>query len=142
MPNDFDTRLQQRGDRAAISERVITYAVSIDRADWPLFESGFTDPVHVDLSEARMPARDFPRAAFVGIARAGLGGFTARRHLGRTRPRRPPPASGATSRGLTKPNRPRVASGRPAGGCYRAPECSSTKRRIWGRATWVSPVAG
>lgn len=41
----------------------------------------FTDPVHVDFSEAGMPAADFPREAFVGFARQALEPWTARQHI-------------------------------------------------------------
>ncbi len=81
MTTDLAARVRQLEDRTAISERVITYALAIDRADWDLFASCFTDPVHIDFSAAGMPARDFPRDAFVAFAHAGLGGFAARQHL-------------------------------------------------------------
>ena len=81
MTADIESRLQRLEDRAAISERVITYATSIDAADWESYAECFTDPVHVDFSEAGMPAADLPREAFVGFAASGLGGFTARQHL-------------------------------------------------------------
>lgn len=80
-PDSQAVRLQRLEDRVLISECVITYAVAIDRADWVMYAGCFTDPVHIDFSEAGLPANDFPRAAFVGFASAGLGGFTARQHL-------------------------------------------------------------
>jgi len=81
LTTDLASRVRQLEDRAAISERVIKYAMAIDRADWDLFASCFTDPVHIDFSAAGMPASDFPRDVFVSFARAGLSGFTARQHL-------------------------------------------------------------
>ena len=81
MTTDLAARIQRLEDRAAISERVIQYAVAIDRADWTLYTDCFTDPVHIDFSAAGMPAQDFPREQFVGFARSGLSGFTARQHL-------------------------------------------------------------
>jgi len=81
MTTDLASRVQQLEDRNAISERVITYAMAIDRADWDLFASCFTDPVHIDFSDAGLPASDFPRDAFVAFARGGLSGFAARQHL-------------------------------------------------------------
>lgn len=81
MTNDLAFRVQQLEDRNAISERVIKYALAVDRADWDLFASCFTDPVHIDFSEAGMPASDFPRDDFVAFARGGLSGFVARQHL-------------------------------------------------------------
>lgn len=74
-------RLRRLEDRALISERVITYARSIDAGDWDALGECFTDPVHIDFSEAGMAAADFPRETFIGFARAGLGGFTALQHL-------------------------------------------------------------
>ena len=42
---------------------------------------GFTDVVHIDFSQAGMPAADFPREAFVAFARQGLEIWDARQHL-------------------------------------------------------------
>lgn len=81
MATDIMARVQQLEDRNAISERVIKYAMTVDRADWDSFASCFTDPVHIDFSEAGMPASDLPRDDFVAFARGGLGGFVARQHL-------------------------------------------------------------
>ncbi len=81
MTLDFETRLRRLEDRNAISERVIAYAISVDRADWAMFSANFTDPVFIDFSAAGLPARDFARAEFVAFARGGLAGFTARQHL-------------------------------------------------------------
>ena len=74
-------RLRRLEDRHAISDRTITYALAIDHADWDLYASCFTDPVHVDFSEGGMPARDFARDEFVAFSRNGLSGFAARQHL-------------------------------------------------------------
>lgn len=81
MTQDLAARLQQLEDRNAISERVIQYAVAIDRADWTLFASCFTDTVYIDFSQAGMPARSWARADFVAFAAGGLEGFAARQHL-------------------------------------------------------------
>lgn len=78
---DLAARIQRLEDRALISERVIKYARSIDSADWNALAQCFTDPVHVDFSEAGMAAADFPRDQFVGFASGGLSGFTALQHL-------------------------------------------------------------
>ena len=78
---DLAVRIQRLEDRALISERVIKYAKSIDANDWDALAQCFTDPVHVDFSEAGLPAADFPRDQFIGFASAGLGGFTALQHL-------------------------------------------------------------
>ena len=81
MTTDLASRLRRLEDRNAISERVIKYAMAIDRADWDLFASCFTDPVRIDFSEAGMPASDLTRGEFVSFTRGALGGFAARQHL-------------------------------------------------------------
>lgn len=84
IPDDIATllmRIRRLEDRNAISEQVIKYAMAIDRADWALLTACFTDPVHVDFSDAGMPPKDFARADFVAFARNGLSGFAARHHL-------------------------------------------------------------
>ena len=81
MSQDFALRVQRLEDRNAISERVITYAMAIDDADWDAFRDCFTDIVHVDFSSAGMPAREFARDEFVAFARSGLSIFKARQHL-------------------------------------------------------------
>jgi len=81
MSTDLEERVRRLEDRSAISEVVIRYAMAIDRADWELYATCFTDTVHIDFSAAGMPAADFPREQFVAFAGQGLGGFTARQHL-------------------------------------------------------------
>lgn len=81
MTTDLASRIRQLEDRNAISERVIKYAMGIDRGDWEMFADCFTETVHIDFSAAGMPASDFPRDQFVAFARSGLSGFTARQHL-------------------------------------------------------------
>jgi ketosteroid isomerase-like protein len=78
---DLAARIQRLEDRNAIIEVVITYATSIDRGDWAAYADVFTDPVHIDFSEAGMPAGDFPRDAFAGFARQALEPWTARQHI-------------------------------------------------------------
>jgi hypothetical protein len=77
----LEPRIRRLEDRIAISEVVIAYARSIDAADWASYATLFTDPVHIDFSEAGLPASDFPRDQFVGFAAQGLEGWTARQHL-------------------------------------------------------------
>ena len=79
--DDLAARVQRLEDRAAISELVITYARSIDRNDWQALGAHLTDPVHVDFSEAGLPASDFPRDAFAGFSGSALSGFDALQHL-------------------------------------------------------------
>lgn len=81
MTTELASRIQRLEDRNAISDVVIKYATSIDRGDWAAYADVFTDPVHIDFSEAGLPASDFPRDAFVGFAQQGLEAWTARQHL-------------------------------------------------------------
>jgi hypothetical protein len=74
-------RIQRIEDRTAIVETVVKYAIAIDAADWDGFSSVLTDPVHIDFSEAGLPAADLPREAFVGFARQGLEAWDARQHI-------------------------------------------------------------
>ncbi len=79
--SDLDARLRRLEDRQAIIDSVIGYAVAIDRGDWAAYANTFTDPVHVDFSEAGLPADDFSRDAFVGFASQALDTWTARQHI-------------------------------------------------------------
>lgn len=81
MTDDLAARIQRLEDRNAISDLVIKYATLIDRGDWAGFETALTDPVHVDFSEAGVPAADFPREQFIAFAAQGLDGWTARQHI-------------------------------------------------------------
>ena len=60
---------------------MIAYAVAIDEADWAGFAATMTDPVHIDFSEAGLPAADFARDRFVDFASGALEGWTARQHI-------------------------------------------------------------
>ena len=60
MNTDIAQRLQRLEDRHAISERVITYATTIDAGDWAGFGACFTDRVHVDFSAAACRPRTLP----------------------------------------------------------------------------------
>ena len=81
MSTDLEARIRQLEDRARISERVIRYAMAVDRRDWEMLADCFTDPVHADYSENGMPAADFARDDLVGIVRDAVSGFTATQHL-------------------------------------------------------------
>ncbi|MCA2216974.1 nuclear transport factor 2 family protein [Jidongwangia harbinensis] len=79
--DDLEARIRRIEDRHAIIDTVVAYAVAIDEADWAGFASTMTDPVHIDFSEAGLPAADLPRDQFVGFASGALAGWTARQHL-------------------------------------------------------------
>ncbi|WP_033341330.1 nuclear transport factor 2 family protein [Catenuloplanes japonicus] len=81
MSDDLERRVRTIEDRYAISEVIVRYAVSIDRRDWDRYATCFTGTLHVDFSEAGMPAADLTREQFVDFSRAGLGGWTATQHL-------------------------------------------------------------
>lgn len=81
MTADLESRLRRLEDRVLISERVIKYAMGVDRRDWEMFADCFTDPVYVDFSVSGVPAADFARADLVDLVRVPLSGFTATQHL-------------------------------------------------------------
>jgi hypothetical protein len=81
MPTDLEFRVRRLEDRELIVERVIRYAVSVDRRDWAAFADCFTDPVYTDYSDLGSPAGTFSRAEFVARVRAVLDGFTHTQHL-------------------------------------------------------------
>lgn len=43
--------MSERDDRQDISELLVRYATGIDRRDWPLFRTVFTDDCHLDYGE-------------------------------------------------------------------------------------------
>jgi hypothetical protein len=81
MARDLESRMREPEDRALISERVIKYAIAVDRGDWEMFANCFTDPVHADFSASGVPAADFARDDLVTLVRGALSGFTATQHL-------------------------------------------------------------
>ena len=81
MTSDLERRIRQLEDRALISERVIKYALSVDRRDWKMFGECFTDPVYIDHSENGLVAREYARDDFVAIVREAVSSFAATQHL-------------------------------------------------------------
>ena len=81
MVTDLELRIRHLEDRALISERVVRYAMAVDRRDWQMFADCFTDPVHADYSQNGLPAAHFARDDLVSIVREALSGFTATQHL-------------------------------------------------------------
>ena len=59
-PGDLAARIQRIEDRTAIIETVVTYATSIDAANWARFTTVFTDPV--DHEHGRVLAHRSPGA--------------------------------------------------------------------------------
>lgn len=81
MTTSVEARIRRLEDRVLIVERVVRYAVSVDRRDWAGFADCFTDPVYTDYSDLGSPAGTFSRGEFVERVRAVLDGFTATQHL-------------------------------------------------------------
>ena len=82
MSDSLEARVKRIEDREAVSECVIRYAMSLDRADWDLFRDTVADPIFVDFTSwADLEARDYSREEWVGFATEVLSGFDARQHL-------------------------------------------------------------
>jgi hypothetical protein len=82
MSNDLALRVRRLEDRQQISETVIRYAMSLDRADWDLFRDCISDPIFIDFSQwSGMEAREWRRDEWADFAREVLTGFDARQHL-------------------------------------------------------------
>jgi hypothetical protein len=77
-----DTPVRRLEDELAIRRVLHAYARGVDRRDWALFRSCFTDPVEVDLSSWNgTPAACMAVDEWVAGVRAGLSGFDATQHL-------------------------------------------------------------
>ena len=61
------SRIRQLEDRAEISEQVIKYAMGVDRRDWAMFASCFTNPVFSGFSGGGIPAATISRADLVAL---------------------------------------------------------------------------
>src|SRR5262245_47730519 len=81
MTIDLEARIRRLEDRALISECVIRSVVAVDRRDWDMYASCFTDPVYVDFSTIGLPARDFVRGDLVALVREGINRLAATQHL-------------------------------------------------------------
>ncbi|WP_156679944.1 nuclear transport factor 2 family protein [Sphingomonas profundi] len=66
-------------DRAAIADLLNGYAYGIDRRDWPLYRSIFTDRLEVDLAWSGVDA-SMPADEWVATVRATLAPFDATQH--------------------------------------------------------------
>ena len=72
--------LQRLLDRAAISDVVHAYATGLDRRDWPLFRSIFTDEIKMDFETAGIRKGVFAADDWVRDARTLFAGFEATQH--------------------------------------------------------------
>jgi hypothetical protein len=74
--------LQYLLDRQAVVDTVIRYATGVDRRDWALYRTVFTDPCEFDFSSwSGRPASTMPADAWVAAVRGTNGGFDATQHL-------------------------------------------------------------
>lgn len=81
MKDDLEAGIRRLEDRALISERVIGYAVAVDRRDWEIFGECFTDPLYADYSENGLPAADFARDELVRVVREAVSSYAIMQHL-------------------------------------------------------------
>ena len=82
MSDSLERRIQRIEDRQQISECVIRYAASLDKADWELMKETIAEPIFVDFTSwAELEARDYSREEWTGFARDVLSGFDARQHI-------------------------------------------------------------
>jgi hypothetical protein len=77
---ELGERLRRLEDRAAISETVVSYCLTVDRRDWAAFTRCFTDPVLTGYREGR-PTGSTSRADLVALVSEALDGFTLTQHL-------------------------------------------------------------
>jgi hypothetical protein len=72
--DDLLARIRRLEDRAAISETVINYCLTVDRKDWAAFARCFTDPVRTSTGSTT-------RDAWVATVAEALDGFGLTQHL-------------------------------------------------------------
>ena len=72
--------LQALVDRAAISDVVHAYATGLDRRDWALYRSIFTDEIEMDFTSVGIPARTYRADDWVRDAATLFAGFAATQH--------------------------------------------------------------
>jgi len=67
-------------DRAAISDTVYAYATGLDRRDWALYRSIFTDRIEMDFESTGIRAGVYDADRWVRDARRLFAGFSATQH--------------------------------------------------------------
>ena len=67
-------------DRAAISDVVHAYATGLDRRDWTLFRSIFTDSIEMKFDSAGIRSGTYSADAWVRSAKRLFAGFSATQH--------------------------------------------------------------
>ncbi len=81
MPTSTDPALQLLLDRAEISDVVHRYATGLDRRDWELFRSIFTDEIEMDFRSVGIPPGTFKADQWVEDAKTLFAGFGATQHV-------------------------------------------------------------
>jgi ketosteroid isomerase-like protein len=82
VSDSLEQRVARIEDRQQISECVIRYAASLDKADWELMKKTIAEPIFVDFTSwAELEARDYSREEWTGFARDVLSGLDARQHI-------------------------------------------------------------
>ncbi|HEY8120106.1 MAG TPA: nuclear transport factor 2 family protein [Myxococcota bacterium] len=75
-----DAQLQLLLDRAAISDVVHAYATGLDRRDWALYRSIFTDSIEMEFSSVGLRAGVYSADEWVRSAQTLFAGFSATQH--------------------------------------------------------------
>ncbi len=75
-----DPNLPQLLDRAAISDVVHAYATGLDRRDWTLFRSIFTDAIEMDFASVGLRVGSYDADEWVRDAARLFAGFAATQH--------------------------------------------------------------
>ncbi len=75
-----DSELKLLMDRTAISDVVYAYATGLDRRDWPLYRSIFTDPIEMMFDSAGIRSGTYSADDWVKSAKRLFAGFSATQH--------------------------------------------------------------
>jgi hypothetical protein len=75
-----DANLQLLLDRAGISDVVNAYATGLDRRDWKLYRSIFTDQIEMDFQSVGIPPGTYDAEEWVRDAKRLFAGFSATQH--------------------------------------------------------------
>ena len=75
-----DPRLQRLLDRAEISDVVRAYATGLDRRDWELYRSIFSDEIEMDFGSVGIRAGTYRAQDWVRDAQRLFAGFSATQH--------------------------------------------------------------
>jgi hypothetical protein len=82
VTDSLEQRVKRIEDREQISECVIRYAMSLDKADWELMKETIAEPIFVDFSSwADLEPASYSRQEWAGFARDVLSGFDSRQHI-------------------------------------------------------------